>query len=152
MIGQQARYLDNIEQAEQHIAGYMICHDVSERHFQLERGGQWDKGKNCDTFCPLGPWVATADELGDINALDMWLNVNGERKQTGNTKTMIFNCHYVVHYLSQFMTLYPGDVITTGTPPGVGLGMNPPQFLHAGDTVEMGISGLGTQKQNFLQA
>ena len=152
VVGKEARYLDSPEDAAAHIAGYCICHDVSERAFQLERGGQWDKGKSCDTFCPLGPWVASAKEIGDVNNLAMSLDVNGERRQTGSTKTLIFNCHVVLHYLSQFMTLEVGDVISTGTPPGVGLGMKPPQYLKAGDIVELSIEGLGTQRQVCKQA
>jgi len=147
VIGKDARYLDSPEQAANYIAGYCVSHDVSERHFQLERLGQWVKGKSCDTFNPLGPAMITPDEIDDVGALDMWLDVNGERMQTGNTNTMIFNPAFLVHYLSQFMTLEAGDMLSTGTPPGVGLGMNPPKFLKAGDVVELGIEGLGSQKQ-----
>jgi 2,4-diketo-3-deoxy-L-fuconate hydrolase len=150
VIGKEARYLDSVEEAESRIAGYCISHDVSERAFQLERGGQWDKGKSCDTFNPLGPWLATADEVEDAQQLDMFLNVNGERRQTGNTRTMIFGCLEIVRYISQFMTLEAGDVISTGTPPGVGLGMKPPQYLKVGDVLELGISGLGFQKQTCV--
>ena len=150
VIGTEARYLESHEEAAACIAGYCVSHDVSERAFQLERGGQWVKGKSCDTFNPLGPWLSTADEIADAQKLDMFLNVNGERRQTGNTSTMIFGCLEVVRYVSQFMTLEVGDVITTGTPPGVGLGMKPPQFLKAGDVVELGIDGLGTQKQTCV--
>jgi 2-keto-4-pentenoate hydratase/2-oxohepta-3-ene-1,7-dioic acid hydratase in catechol pathway len=147
VIGRDARYLDSVDQAPEHIAGYCVAHDVSERHFQLERGGQWVKGKSCDTFNPLGPYLATKDEIADVSNLNMTLDVNGERRQTGNTSTMIFNPFFIVHYLSQFMTLEAGDVISTGTPPGVGLGMKPPQFLKAGDVVELSIEGLGSQRQ-----
>ena len=135
------------EDAGKYIAGYCVVNDVSERHFQLKRGSQWDRGKGCDTFGPIGPWLVTADEVGDPQNLDMWLTVNGERMQTGNTKTMIFGCHNIVAYCSQFMTLHPGDIITTGTPPGVGVGMKPPKFLKAGDVVELGIEKLGQQRQ-----
>jgi 2,4-didehydro-3-deoxy-L-rhamnonate hydrolase len=123
---------------------------VSERAFQLERGGQWMKGKGCPTFGPLGPWLVTPDEISNVQDLDMWLDVNGERKQTGSTKTMIFDCAQLVSYISHFMVLEPGDVITTGTPPGVGLGMKPPQFLKPGDIVTLGIEGLGEQRQLFV--
>ena len=133
-----------------HVAGFVLVNDLSEREFQLERGGQWDKGKSCDTFNPLGPWLATADEVEDAQQLDMCLNVNGERRQTGNTRTMIFGCLEIVRYISQFMTLEAGDVISTGTPPGVGLGMKPPQYLKVGDVLELGISGLGFQKQTCV--
>jgi 2-keto-4-pentenoate hydratase/2-oxohepta-3-ene-1,7-dioic acid hydratase in catechol pathway len=152
VIGQDARYLDSPDQSAEYIAGYCISHDVSEREFQAERCGQWVKGKSCDTFSPLGPFVATRDEVPDVNNLDMALDVNGERRQTGNTKTMIFDVFFLVHYVSQFMTLEPGDIITTGTPPGVGLGMDPPQYLKEGDTVELTVSGLGHQKQVMGQA
>jgi 2-keto-4-pentenoate hydratase/2-oxohepta-3-ene-1,7-dioic acid hydratase in catechol pathway len=152
VIGRDARYLDSAEQAPQYIAGYCLAHDVSERHFQLERGGQWVKGKSCDTFNPLGPFMATKDEVADVNNLEMTLDVNGERRQNGNTSTMIFNPFFIVHYLSQFMTLEAGDVISTGTPPGVGLGMKPPQFLKASDVVELSIDGLGSQRQTCRDA
>lgn len=152
VIGKDARYLDSIATAQTFIAGYCISHDVSERGFQLEKGGQWTKGKSCDTFNPLGPFLATADELGDINNLGMKLQVNGRPMQRGNTSFMIFDCAFIVHYLSQFMTLEAGDVISTGTPPGVGLGMKPPQYLKEGDIVELSIAGLGTQKQTFRNA
>ncbi|HSR59235.1 MAG TPA: fumarylacetoacetate hydrolase family protein, partial [Robiginitalea sp.] len=137
----------SVEEAAETIGGYCVSHDVSERTFQLERGGQWTKGKSCDTFNPLGPWLATPDEVGDPQDLQMELSVNGKIMQLGNTKTMIFGCLYLVHYLSQFMTLEAGDLISTGTPPGVGLGMKPPQYLRAGDVVELSIEGLGSQKQ-----
>ncbi|HWL07863.1 MAG TPA: fumarylacetoacetate hydrolase family protein [Planctomicrobium sp.] len=147
VIGKEARYLNSPEEARQHIAGFCVSHDVSERHFQLERGGQWVKGKSCDTFNPLGPALVTPDEINDVGSLKMWLTVNGESRQNGNTRTMIFNPYFVVHYLSQFMTLEAGDLISTGTPPGVGLGMKPPQFLKAGDVVALGVEGLGEQRQ-----
>lgn len=152
VIGRQARYLDSPADAPGCVAGYCISNDVSERGFQLERGGQWVKGKSCDTFNPLGPWLATADELGDVADLDMALDVNGQRMQSGNTKTMIFDVPFIVHYLSQFMTLEPGDLITTGTPPGVGLGMKPPRYLKAGDVMQLSITGLGQQQQTCEQA
>ncbi|MFP6693241.1 MAG: fumarylacetoacetate hydrolase family protein [Pirellulales bacterium] len=152
VIGRNARYLDSAEQAVRHIAGYCLAHDVSERQFQLERGGQWVKGKSCDTFNPLGPFMATKDEVADVHNLEMRLDVNGERRQSGNTGTMVFNPLFLVHYLSQFMTLEAGDVISTGTPPGVGLGMQPPQFLKAGDVVELSIDGLGSQRQTCKNA
>jgi len=132
------------------IAGYCICNDVSERSYQLERGGQWTKGKGCPTFGPLGPWLVTPDEIRDVQALSMWLNVNGERRQNGSTRTMVFGVHFLVGYISQFMTLEPGDVITTGTPPGVGMGMKPPRYLGAGDVMELGIEGLGVQRQRVI--
>lgn len=147
VIGRTCRYLASEEEAATAIAGYCISHDVSERAFQLERGGQWVKGKSCDTFNPLGPVLVTPDEIPDVQALDLWLKVNGHTRQTGNTRTMIFSVTHIVHYLSQFMTLEPGDVISTGTPPGVGLGHKPPVFLRAGDIVELGITGLGRQVQ-----
>jgi len=147
IIGKDTSYLNSPDEARNHIAGYCVSHDVSERHFQLERGGQWVKGKSCDTFNPLGPWLVTPDEIDDINSLDLWLTVNGEKRQSGNTRTMIFNPFVVVHYLSQFMTLEAGDLISTGTPPGVGMGMKPPQYLKAGDIVALGIQGLGEQRQ-----
>ena len=125
-------------EALDYVAGYCVCNDVSEREFQIERGGQWMKGKGCPTFGPLGPWMVTADEVGDVQNLAMWLDVNGKRMQTGSTKTMIFDCAQLVSYISHFMILEPGDIITTGTPPGVGLGMKPPQFLKAGDVVSLG--------------
>jgi 2-keto-4-pentenoate hydratase/2-oxohepta-3-ene-1,7-dioic acid hydratase in catechol pathway len=147
VIGSVARYVSEAE-APQHIAGYCTINDLSERHFQLERGGQWDKGKGCDTFGPLGPWLVTSDEVGDPGNLDMWLDVNGVRRQSGSTKTMIFKPAFLVHYLSQFMSLHPGDVITTGTPPGVGMGIKPePIFLNVGDVMELGIEKLGRQRQ-----
>ena len=147
VIGKEARYLASPEAAHPHIAGYCLTHDVSERSFQLERGGQWTKGKSCDTFNPLGPWLATPDEISNVDALPMKLWVNGELRQKGTTAKMIFNVPFLVHYLSQFMTLEPGDLISTGTPPGVGLGMKPPKYLKAGDVVELEIESLGRQKQ-----
>jgi 2-keto-4-pentenoate hydratase/2-oxohepta-3-ene-1,7-dioic acid hydratase in catechol pathway len=152
VIGSTARYLDSHEQALACVAGYVISHDVSEREFQIERGGQWSKGKSAETFNPAGPWVATPDEIKDVNALDMWLDVNGERRQTGNTSTMVFDPFVIVHYLSQFMVLEPGDLIDTGTPPGVGMGFQPPRYLNPGDVVELGIEGLGVQRQQIVAA
>ncbi len=150
VIGSRGRYLSK-EKAMSVVAGYCICHDVSERHFQIERGGQWTKGKGCETFGPIGPWMVTKDEIKDHKNLDMWLNVNGEKMQRGNTKTMIFDVPHIVWYCSQFFVLEPGDLITTGTPPGVGLGMKPePRFLKAGDVVTLGIKGLGEQKQKVV--
>jgi 2,4-didehydro-3-deoxy-L-rhamnonate hydrolase len=146
VIGSTARYVP-MRQALSHVAGYTICNDVSEREFQLERGPQWDKGKGCDTFGPLGPWLVTADEVPNVQRLAMWLDVNGQRMQTGNTRTMIFKVAKLVSYVSEFMTLQPGDVITTGTPPGVGLGMKPPKYLKKGDVMTLGIEGLGEQRQ-----
>ena len=146
VIGTRARYVSQKE-ALNHVAGYCTINDVSEREFQIERGGTWDKGKGCDTFGPLGPWLVTRDEIPNPQKLAMWLDVNGKRMQTGNTKTMIFSVAKIVSYVSQFMTLEPGDVITTGTPPGVGLGMKPPTYLKKGDVMTMGIEGLGEQRQ-----
>lgn len=147
VIGARTRYLASPEAAWAHIAGFTLVNDVSERAFQLERGGQWVKGKSCETFNPCGPWLVTPDEVADVHDLGMWLNVNGQRRQTGSTGRMIFNIPYLVWYLSQFMVLEPGDLINTGTPPGVGLGMSPPTFLIAGDVMELGIDQLGTQRQ-----
>jgi 2-keto-4-pentenoate hydratase/2-oxohepta-3-ene-1,7-dioic acid hydratase in catechol pathway len=147
VIGSRASYVSEAE-APRHIAGYCVVNDISERHFQIERGGQWDKGKGCDTFGPIGPWLVTPDEVGDATSLSMWLDVNGTRRQNGSTRTMIFKPHFLVSYLSQFMSLQPGDVITTGTPPGVGMGMKPdPVFLNVGDVMELGIEKLGNQRQ-----
>jgi 2-keto-4-pentenoate hydratase/2-oxohepta-3-ene-1,7-dioic acid hydratase in catechol pathway len=148
-IGRPARYVEEAD-ALKHVAGYLICNDVSERHYQTERGGQWDKGKGCDTFCPLGPWLVTAEEIPDPQNLDMALDVSGQRMQTGNTKTMIFGVAHLVHYVSQFMALLPGDIITTGTPPGVGMGKKPPHYLKAGDTMRLTIAGLGEQNQKVV--
>ncbi|MFV3126033.1 fumarylacetoacetate hydrolase family protein [Niveispirillum sp. KHB5.9] len=150
VIGSRARYVSE-EDALNHVAGYVLINDVSEREFQTERGGTWDKGKGCDTFGPVGPWVVTSDEVGDAQNLDMWLEVNGHRFQNGNSKTMIFTCRQLVAYISQFITLEPGDLITTGTPPGVGLGQKPePKYLKAGDTIRLGIEKLGVQQQNVV--
>lgn len=152
VIAKDARYLNSIDEAKEYIAGYCISNDVSERAFQLERGGQWTKGKSCDNFNPLGPFLVTPDEIDDVHNLPMWLSVNGVPTQNGNTRSMIFDCYYLVHYLSQFMTLEAGDLISTGTPPGVGLGMKPPRYLKAGDVVELSIEGLGSQKQVCINA
>ena len=149
VIGTRARYVEE-KDALQHIAGYCICNDVSERHFQAERGGQWMKGKSFETSGPLGPWLVTPDEIPDGQNLDMWLDVSGKRMQTGKTRTMIFSIAHQLHYISQFMVLEPGDVVTTGTPPGVGLGMKPQIFLKAGDTMHLGIAGLGEQTQKVV--
>ena len=149
VIGKRTSYI-NEKEVFDHIAGFCVCHDVSEREFQSERGGQWMKGKGCATFGPLGPWLVTPDEVPDVQALDMWLDVNGKRMQTGTTATMIFNVVQLVSYISHFMVLEAGDVITTGTPPGVGMGMKPPTYLKAGDTVALGIASLGQQKQTVV--
>lgn len=149
VIGKRANYVSESE-ALDHVAGYLLHNDYSERAYQLEMGGQWVKGKSCDTFAPLGPFVATPDELGNINDLGMWLKVNGETRQSGSTSKLIFGIAELVSYLSRFMSLMPGDVISTGTPPGVGMGMNPPQFLRAGDVVELGIDGLGESRQQAI--
>ena len=150
VIGKAASYVDQAD-ALDHVAGYVLINDVSERAFQTERGGTWDKGKGCDTFGPVGPWIVTTDEVGDVQTLDMWLDLNGKRMQTGNTKTMIFGVAEIVSYVSQFMTLEPGDLITTGTPPGVGLGQKPePFYLKAGDVMELGIEKLGNQRQQVV--
>ncbi|WP_191218714.1 fumarylacetoacetate hydrolase family protein [Agrobacterium salinitolerans] len=146
VIGEPAYHVRE-EDALSVIAGFCICHDVSERAFQIERGGQWTKGKSGPTFGPLGPWLVTPDEISDVQNLGLWLDVNGQRRQSGSTSKMIFPIAMLVSYISRFMRLMPGDVITTGTPPGVGLGMNPPLFLKAGDVVELGIDGLGAQRQ-----
>ena len=148
VIGTRARYVSEAD-ALQHVAGYCVVNDVSEREYQLERGGQWDKGKGCDTFGPVGPWLVTTDEIPDPQALPMWCEVNGRRMQNGNTRTMVFGVRQLVSYLSRFMTLEPGDLIATGTPPGVGMGLKPqPQFLKPGDTMRLGIEGLGVQQQS----
>lgn len=149
VIGKTAKYVSEAN-AMDYVAGYCVSHDVSERAFQTERQGQWTKGKSCDTFGPVGPWLVTKDEVADPQNLGMWLKVNGETMQNGSSKTMVYGVAHVVSYLSQFMSLHPGDIISTGTPPGVGLGMKPPRFLKAGDVVELGIEGLGTQKQTFV--
>ncbi|MCX4878835.1 fumarylacetoacetate hydrolase family protein [Streptomyces sp. NBC_00847] len=150
VIGRRTCYLDSVEEARDAIAGYVVVNDVSERAFQLERGGQWSKGKSAETFNPAGPWLATADEIDDVLALDMWLDVNGVRRQTGSTRTMVFDPYVIVHYLSQFLVLEPGDLINTGTPPGVGMGLTPPVYLQPGDVMELGIRRLGTQRQRVL--
>lgn len=149
VIGKTAKYVSEAE-ALDYVAGYCVSNDVSERAFQTERSGQWTKGKSCDTFGPIGPWLVTKDEVGNPQDLGMWLKVNGQTMQDGSTKTMVYGVAFVVSYLSQFMSLQPGDVISTGTPPGVGMGMKPPRFLKDGDVVELGIDGLGTQKQLFV--
>ena len=146
-IGRTARYVEESD-ALSYVAGYMVCNDVSEREYQTERGGQWDKGKGCDTFCPIGPWLVTADEVPDPQKLDMWLDVNGQRMQTGSTASLIFDVPTLVSYVSQFMSLQPGDLISTGTPPGVGMGKKPQVWLKEGDVIALGIDGLGQQRQN----
>ena len=151
IIGTRAKYVSEAD-ALSHVAGYAVCNDVSERFFQLERLGQWTKGKSHDTFGPLGPWLVTKDEIADVQKLSMWLDVNGKRCQTGSTATMIFGIAKIVSYVSEIMTLLPGDIITTGTPPGVGAGMKPPKFLNVGDIVTLGIEGLGEQRQEIVAA
>jgi 2-keto-4-pentenoate hydratase/2-oxohepta-3-ene-1,7-dioic acid hydratase in catechol pathway len=151
VIGQPGYRISEADAAN-HIAGYFICNDVSERAYQIERSGQWMKGKSLPTFGPVGPWLVTPDEAGDVQNLKMWLKLNDQYVQNGSSKTMIFNCQFLVHYISQFMHLDAGDIITTGTPPGVGLGMKPPLFLKGGDTMEVGIEGLGVQHQHVKQA
>jgi 2-keto-4-pentenoate hydratase/2-oxohepta-3-ene-1,7-dioic acid hydratase in catechol pathway len=146
VIGTKAQYVPE-EKALHHVAGYCVVNDVSERNFQLERGGQWDRGKGCDTFGPIGPWLVTRDEVPDPQALDLWLDLNGEPMQRGNTRTMIFGVAHLVSYVSRFMTLLPGDVIATGTPPGVGMARKPPRYLQPGDVVTLGVAGLGQQRQ-----
>jgi len=150
VIGTRTSYLDSVEDARDAIAGFVTVNDVSERAFQLERGGQWSKGKSAETFNPTGPWLVTPDEIDDVLSLDMWLDVNGVRRQTGSTSTMIFDPYFIVHYLSQFLVLEPGDLINTGTPPGVGMGFTPAIWLQPGDVMELGIQGLGRQRQNVL--
>ncbi|MEU6789051.1 fumarylacetoacetate hydrolase family protein [Nonomuraea angiospora] len=150
VIGRRTSYLDSVEEAAAAIAGYCVVNDVSERAFQMERGGQWSKGKSAETFNPAGPWLVTPDEIPDVKNLGMWLDVNGVRRQTGTTKTMIFDPYFIVHHLSQFMVLEPGDLINTGTPPGVGMGHNPPVWLQPGDVIELGIDRLGAQRQQVL--
>ena len=152
IIGKNASYLATVEESKEYIAGYCIGNDVSEREFQLERGGQWTKGKSCDNFSPIGPFMLTPDEIDDVQNLEMSLSVNGKKMQKGNTKYMVFTVYFIVHYLSQFMTLEAGDIILTGTPPGVGLGMKPPVYLKEGDIVELSIEGLGSQKQICVNA
>jgi 2-keto-4-pentenoate hydratase/2-oxohepta-3-ene-1,7-dioic acid hydratase in catechol pathway len=150
VIGRRTSYLDTVEQSRDHIAGWTLVNDVSERAFQMERGGQWLKGKSAETFNPAGPYLVTQDEVADVNELGMWLDVNGVRRQTGTTSTMIFDPYFIVHYISQFMVLEPGDLINTGTPPGVGMGFRPEIWLQAGDVMELGIDGLGVQRQNVI--
>jgi len=149
VVGKKASYVEKAN-ALDHVAGYVLHNDYSERAFQIERGGQWVKGKSCDSFAPLGPFMATQDEIADVNALPMWLKVNGEIRQNGNTSNLIFNVPTIVSYISQFMSLLPGDVITTGTPAGVGMGMKPPTYLKPGDVVELGIDGLGSSRQQSI--
>ena len=151
VIGQGGRYIDEAD-ALRHVAGYCVMNDVSERDFQLNRSGTWDKGKGCDTFGPLGPWLVTADDVPDPQALKLWLEVDGKRYQNGSTSTMVYKVPFLISYLSRFMSLQPGDVISTGTPPGVGMGQKPPVFLRAGQTVRLGVEGLGVQTQHTVQA
>lgn len=149
VIGKKAKYVTEAE-ALSHVAGYCVANDVSERTFQTERSGQWTKGKSCDNFGQIGPWLVTRDEVADPQDLDMWLKVNGQTMQNGSTRTMVYGVAFLVSYLSQFMTLHPGDIISTGTPPGVGMGMQPPRFLRPGDVVELGVTGLGSQRQDVI--
>jgi 2,4-diketo-3-deoxy-L-fuconate hydrolase len=149
VIGRMARYVSP-EQACDYVAGYCVVNDVSERAFQLERGGTWDKGKGCDTFGPIGPWLVTKDEVADVNNLGLWLKVNGHQYQNGSTRNLIFKPDFIVSYVSRFMTLHPGDLITTGTPAGVGMGQKPPRYLQPGDVIELGITGLGEQRQTVV--
>ena len=146
VIGKEARYVSE-DDALSHVAGLCVINDLSEREYQLERGGQWDKGKGCDTFGPFGPYLVTLDEIGNVGQLGLWLDLNGERQQTGSTANLIFSVPYLIHYISQFMSLQPGDIISTGTPAGVGMGFNPPRFLTEGDVITLGIDGLGEQRQ-----
>ncbi len=150
VIGKRVSYLDSPQEAREAIAGLVVVNDVSERAFQMERSGQWSKGKSAETFNPAGPWLVTPDEIADVNSLGMWLDVSGVRRQTGSTATMVFDAFFIVQYLSQFLVLEPGDLINTGTPPGVGIGFKPPVFLQPGDVMELGIDGLGSQRQNVL--
>jgi len=150
VIGKRTSYLDRVEEAAACIAGFVVVNDVSERAFQLERAGQWSKGKSAETFNPAGPWLVTPDEIDDVLTLGMWLDVNGVRRQTGSTATMIFDPNFIVHYLSQFLVLEPGDLINTGTPPGVGMGLTPQVWLQPGDVIELGIEGLGSQRQSVV--
>lgn len=152
VIGARASYLDSPDAAKEHIAGWTLVNDVSERAFQMERGGQWLKGKSAETFNPAGPWLVTPDEIAEVNELGMWLDVNGVRRQHGSTATMIFDPYFIVHYISQFLVLEPGDLINTGTPPGVGMGFDPQIWLSAGDVMELGIDGLGAQRQSVIAA
>ena len=149
VVGSRCSYV-SVDRALDHVAGYVLCDDLSERNFQLERGGSWDKGKGCETFGPIGPYLVTKEEVGDVQNLAMWLDVNGQRMQSGNTRTMIFDCATLVSYISRFLVLLPGDIITTGTPPGVGMGMKPPVFLKEGDVVELGIERLGSQRHRVI--
>ena len=149
VIGKTAKYVPEAD-ALSHVAGYCVSHDVSERAFQTERSGQWTKGKSCDSFGPIGPWLVTTDEVADPQDLHMWLRVNGESMQDGSSATMVYGVRFLVSYISQFMSLHPGDIISTGTPPGVGMGMKPPRYLRDGDVVELGIDGLGVQRQLFV--
>ena len=150
VIGRRTSYLASVAEAAGAIAGFLVVNDVSERAFQTARGGQWVKGKSAETFNPAGPWLVTPDEIADVRALDLWLDVNGVRRQTGSTETMIFDPYFLVHYLSQFLVLEPGDLINTGTPPGVGMGLDPPVWLQPGDVMELGVTGLGSQRQQVL--
>jgi 2-keto-4-pentenoate hydratase/2-oxohepta-3-ene-1,7-dioic acid hydratase in catechol pathway len=150
VIGRRTSYLDSVDQARDAIAGYCVVNDVSERAFQLERGGQWSKGKSAETFNPAGPWLVTPDEIDDVRALDLWLDLNGVRRQTGSTKNMVFDPYFLIHYLSQFLVLEPGDLVDTGTPPGVGMGLTPQVWLQPGDVMELGITGLGSQRQRVI--
>ena len=150
VIGRRTSYLDTVEEARDAVAGWLVVNDVSERAFQIERGGQWVKGKSAETFNPAGPWLVTPDEVDDVLGLDMWLDVNGVRRQDGSTGTMVFDPYFIVHYLSQFLVLEPGDLVNTGTPPGVGMGFKPPVWLQPGDVMELGIEGLGRQRQRVL--
>ena len=152
VIGERTSYLDSVADAHGAIAGYLVANDVSERAFQIERGGQWTKGKSAETFNPAGPWLVTPDEINDVGNLRMWLDVSGVRRQNGSTSTMIFDPFFIVHYLSQFLVLEPGDLINTGTPPGVGMGLQPQVWLKAGDVMELGIEGLGSQRQTVVSA
>lgn len=151
VIGRRTSYLRNVADAADAIAGFVVVNDISERGFQLERNGQWSKGKSSETFNPAGPWLVTPDEVADVHSLDMWLDVNGVRRQTGTTSTMVFDPYFIVHYLSQFLVLEPGDLINTGTPPGVGMGFSPQIWLKPGDVMELGIHGLGTQRQVVIE-
>lgn len=150
VIGRECRYVSK-DQAMNHVAGLCVVNDVSEREYQLERGGQWDKGKGCDTFGPIGPWLVSVDDAGDLNDMGLWLDINGQRMQTGSTRHMIFSVPFLVHYVSQFMSLQPGDVISTGTPPGVGMGKKPPVWLKEGDVITLGVQGLGEQRQKVVR-
>jgi 2-keto-4-pentenoate hydratase/2-oxohepta-3-ene-1,7-dioic acid hydratase in catechol pathway len=152
VMGSRTSYLDIVDDAPAAVAGFLVVNDVSERAFQTERGGQWTKGKSAETFNPAGPWLVTPDEIDDVRNLAMWLDVNGVRRQNGSTSTMIFDPYFIVHYLSQFLVLEPGDLIDTGTPPGVGMGFQPPIWLQAGDVMELGIEGLGQQRQTVIPA